>query len=162
MSPVEIAVSQLGVGRGRSREDDARIIDYLGGDPAELHLDYCAALVLWVFKTFGDPLPGNFWRNRAVHHLQRSLEDAGLLVAHPAPGDIFVMSRERNDDRSSRILEPGSRGHAGIVRDFEVKGPGFRSVEGNVGGGRVLSLKHFSPHPAVRAFYRPHSLRSVL
>lgn len=151
-SPVDFAQRELGVREGR---DDARIIEYLGGDPSEIGLNWCAAFVLWCCEQAGTPLPGNRWQNRAVHHLQRNLENAGYRLKGPNQGALFIVSRrEREDpDPSVILLDGGEPGHIGFVwRNVPAGVTGFWSIEGNL---RDMVTRRFwpLPHREIRAFY---------
>lgn len=126
----------------------------MGGDESEIDLEWCAAFVMWCHR-YASPrvaIPGNFWRNRAVHALQRSLEDAGMRADYPEPGDLFVLSRARHDDRREILLDPGEPGHVGFIRRHTPTG--FWSVEGNV-YDQVQSRFWHLPSPRIRAYYAP-------
>lgn len=173
MTPLEVAVSQLGIRRGRTPEDDARIHAYLGGDPRErdVDLDYCAALMLWCFARADQRIEVNFWRARACWYLQHALERMGWRVrGAPRPGDLFFFSRAGRaaSNRNAVFLDRGEPGHVGML--WRPTPSGFASVEGNIRARigqkihrhAVASREFTAPYRFIRAFYRRPLVRTTL
>lgn len=127
------AISKLGEGEVSGRNDGPWVERILGEDK---RLNWCAAFVLRAFQQGGAPLPGNFYKNRAVKELEARLREAGaeIPLSELAPGDIVTFAREGG-------------GHVGIAEELIRSGGdviGFKSIEGNVGNAvrRVLHQLH--------------------
>lgn len=115
---IEIAKSQLGVKEATGRNDGVPAQRFMRGD----QLPWCAGFVLWVYEEAGIPLPGNFWKNRAVNTLFKTMRQSGMEVRVPAIGGLVFFSRDHN--------QAGPTGHVEIVIGVE-KGA-IRTIGGNV------------------------------
>ncbi|NJN63829.1 MAG: CHAP domain-containing protein [Acidobacteria bacterium] len=124
-----------------------------------LRLDYCAAFIGWLHREAGEPLPGNFWKNRACSRLQRELEDADWLVTARwkpdspplQPGDIVFFERKIDVPDKDHLIPVGAPGHVGLL--VHLRRGGFQSVEGNI-GGEVKLMTRILPHRNFLAAYR--------
>ncbi len=118
---VDKARSQLGIKEATGKNDGIPATRYMGGDT----LPWCAGFVLWVYKESGLPLPGNWWKNRAVNALFKTMRESGMETKRPALGGLVFFHRDHS--------AAGPTGHVEIVVDIHKDGYGFTTVGGNVG-----------------------------
>ena len=124
MTPLEHAISQLGVREATGRNDGIPATRYNDGEAKP----WCASFVRWCFEQAGAPLPGKRWLLPSVAHMERALQGAQAWasreLAEPAPGDIIFFA-----DRGGSDAGPGR--HVGIVE--RVQGARVHTIEGNLG-----------------------------
>lgn len=136
---LDLAHDDLGKGEVSGQNDGPWIESILR---EKARRNWCAAWVLTKFDEAGHPLPGNFFKNRAVSELERNLRSAGAQFPadEARPGDIITFNR-------------AGGGHVGIVVSVPPGHLTFRSLEGNV-NNRVSLVHHFFGEKDIRCAYR--------
>ena len=137
MTPLDYAISKLGV-REATGNNDGPDVDVFTGGRRE---PWCAHFVAWCFRMAGNPLPGDVVPSpkranpiASVAAMERKLAQAiiGDCVFPPdhiiSPGEvIFFKSRVASD--------PGRGRHVGIVERYDADTETVHTIEGNTGDG---------------------------
>jgi uncharacterized protein (TIGR02594 family) len=123
VSPLEIAISQIGVAEATGKNDGIPADRYNSGEEKP----WCAAFVAWCFEQAKTPLPGKPWLLASVQYMEDQFKKVGKWTerakAQPQPGDIVFFGNRGKSDKG-----PGR--HVGIVE--KVDQYHVHTIEGNL------------------------------
>lgn len=134
MTPLEHAISQLGVAEATGHNDGIPFTRYqtTAREPGP----WCAAFVAWCFARSGRPLPGRAFMLPNVEYMESNLQLKGawwsvtaLTEKPPIPGDL-VFFNWRVDSDEARSVRGGR--HVEILEDLRLGPTTLVTIGGNV------------------------------